>query len=81
MATWSGAILLPNSARSASTTEPGSAFSRSHLLITNRAAVRFARPSPTAVSAPASTPPVASMQMTAASAAWNPATTSATKSG
>ncbi len=81
MASWSGAILLPNSARSASTTRPGSAFSRSHLLTTKSVAVRLARASETAVSVPASTPPVASMQMRAASVAWKPATTSATKSG
>ena len=81
MASWSGAILLPNSARSASRTAAGSAFSRSHLLTTKSAAVRLARASETAVSVPASTPPVASMQMRAASVAWKPATTSATKSG
>ena len=43
--------------------------------------VRFARASAIAFSVPASTPPVASTQMSAASTAWKPETTSATKSG
>ena len=39
MATWSGAILLPNAARSASSAAVGSAFSRSQRVMTNSAAV------------------------------------------
>ena len=74
---WSGAILLPNASRSASSAALGSAFSRSHLLSTKQAAVLVARPTPTAASRPASTPPEASITNSAASAAWKPSIISA----
>ena len=81
IAMWSGAILVPKAARSASSAAAGSAFSRSHLLSTKQAAVPVARPVLTAASSPASTPPEASTTNSAASAAWNPWIISATKSG
>ena len=80
MASWSGAILLPNAARRASSAAMGSAFSRSQRVMTKSAAVPCARASATARSVPASTPPEASMVMSAASAAAKPSTTSPTKS-
>ena len=47
IARWSGAILLPNVARSASSAALGSAFSLSHLLMKKHAAVPVPRPSAT----------------------------------
>ena len=58
----------------------GSAFSLSHLLMKKHAAVFVLRPSVTACSRPASTPPVASVTRIAPSAASKPEMTSATKS-
>ena len=58
IARWSGAILLPKAARSASSARVGSAFSLSHLLMKKHAAVLLPRASATACSRPASTPPV-----------------------
>ena len=80
IASWSGAILLPNVARSASSAAVGSAFSLSHLLMKKHAAVPVDRPNATACSRPASTPPVASITRIAPSAAWKPEMTSAMKS-
>ncbi len=81
IAMWSGAIFVPNASRRASSAALGSAFSRSHLLSTKQAAVLVARPTPTAASSPASTPPEASITNRAASAAWKPSIISAVKSG
>ncbi len=81
MASWIGAILLPNAARSLSSAAVGSAFSRSDLLMKKQAAVPVARPRATACSRPASTLPDASMTNSAPSAAAKPSMTSAMKSG
>ena len=81
MAIWSGAILSPKLARSASSAAVGSAFSRSLLLMKKQAAVPVARASATACSSPASTPPEASITKIAPSVAAKPSMTSATKSG
>jgi hypothetical protein len=80
MASWSGAILLPNVERRASRAAVGSAFSLSHLLMKKQAAVFVPRPRATACSRPASTPPVASVTKIAPSAASKPEITSAMKS-
>ncbi len=80
MATWSGAILAPKAARSASTAAMGSAFSRSQRVTTKMAGVCVWRLRRMAVSVPASTPPEASMVMSAPSAAAKPEMTSPTKS-
>ncbi len=79
MATWSGAILLPNSARRASTARIGSALSRSQRVMANNAGLRRERPSPMAVSAPVSVL-AASIVMSAESTAVKPSMTSPTKS-
>ena len=72
MASWSGAILSPNVARSASRLAVGSAFSRSHLLMKKHAACPVDRPSATACSSPASMPPDASTTKIAPSTAAKP---------
>ena len=73
MASWSGAIFVPKASRSASRTAAGSAFSRSHLLITKRAAVRLrAAERHRVLRARPRRRPVASTQMSAASTAWKP---------
>ncbi len=80
MAIWMGAILVPNSSRSASRAAIGSAFSRSQRVITKMAGVWVERERRMAFSVPASTPPEASMVMSAPSAAAKPLMTSPTKS-
>ncbi len=81
MASWSGAILSPKVARSASRAAVGSAFSRSLLLMKKQAAVLVSRAIATACSRPASTRSDASITKIAPSAAAKPSTTSAKKSG